>query len=74
MKDCGLNVTIAPERRFAMPLEAACWMNGSMTASTVSSVSTASMLDESASVSGSYLSAAEESREKKIVACARTAK
>ena len=74
MKDCGVNVTIALESSLAMLLDAACWMNGSVTASTVSSVSTASMLDESASVSGSYLSAAEESREKKIVACARTAK
>ena len=73
MRDRGLKATIALERRLAMRLEEAFSMIGSVTARTVSIVSTASMLDESASVCGSYLSAAEESKQKKIVACAKIA-
>ena len=70
----GLKATSALERRFASRVEKACSIIGSMTARMVSIVSTASMLDESASVCGSYLSAAEESKQKKMVTYARIAK
>ena len=75
MRDRRLKAMLALKIRFAMRLEEIFSMTGSVTARTVRSVSTASMLDESASVCGSYLSAADESRQKKIVAymCARIA-
>ena len=73
MPECGLKATIVLEICFATRLEEACSMIGSVTEMTVSIVSTASMLDESASVCGSYLSAAEESKQKKMVTCARIA-
>ena len=59
--------TIARETRIAMLLKKSFSRNGSVTARTVSIVSTASMFEESASVCGSYLSAAAESRQKKMV-------